>query len=159
MQVTHQDTVMKALLRIKESIGPKAFDSHLEMYWQPSIKRDFEALCDVYNLSSFMVEPGEENGKGPEEEEYKPPPEAGPHLGDVAKNFYYMKDESSATRRPMWPDQKLGPPDKVILETEIRLDSGPAITMKIHEENTGTSAENPEEGQGQGSFDSEDDLR
>lgn len=48
-------------------------------------------------------------------------------------------DKESDTDKVYWNNDEFIE-DKVILETEIKLKTGPAITMKIHEENSNSDA-------------------
>ncbi|XP_017779920.1 PREDICTED: uncharacterized protein LOC108565142 [Nicrophorus vespilloides] len=95
VKVVHQETVVKSLLRIKEVVGKDFFDFALTSHPSYNSLKDFEMLCEVYDL----------------------------------RGFKFTKRKDSEELRVFNYDE-----DKVILETEIKLDSGSAITMKIHEE-------------------------
>lgn len=53
-------------------------------------------------------------------------------------------DRESDTEKMIWNDDDFE--DRVILETEIKLKTGPAITMKIHEESRSNSTSDGMEG-------------
>lgn len=51
VQITHQKQVVTSFLRIKNLIGESMFDHFLETYY-PQVKRDFDVLCNVYDIYS-----------------------------------------------------------------------------------------------------------
>lgn len=115
IKVTNQDIIVKSLLRVKEKLGSEVFKEHLLSHWKPGIEEEFENICKVYGLPEKTVafSDGDVTDDGQEVE---------------ARLVKYDRRPETAN---------VGKGDRVILETEIRLRSGSAITMKIHEESGG----------------------
>lgn len=150
VQVTHQETVMRSLFRMRELIGTNKFDKELATHGE-TMKQDFKMLCDVYNLH------GLEDSEGQLEKESKLIKDEcvdGEKNGwnDYNHNLLGTENEWNRSESDLEGsrDEVVGIiEDKVILETEIKLNSGSAITMKIHEESRQSSI----------TTDSEDDIR
>lgn len=171
----HQETVIRALFRIRELIGNKRFDKEMISIHGERTKKKFEMLCDIYNLHSLD---DNENGLLLKEHEkqllklkendtklhtmrVRSNPTEDNKTGNVnqVNGLFVKKDESDVNsnydeddedennRNVMMSDTE----DKVILETEIKLTSGSAIMMQIHEESRQNSFND--------TTDSEDDIR
>lgn len=108
-QPTYQESILRSLLRIKGIVGAKKFDEVLDSH---KSKRVFEMLRDLYNLPepSLMLTAGDM------------------FCANDSKHFWNDHNQNLVNTNVEEVE------DKVILETEIKLDAGPAITMKIHEE-------------------------
>lgn len=138
-KAVHQESILRSLLRTKGIIGARKFDGIVDAH---KSRREFEMLCELYNL-----------------------PE--PNLNLSAGDMFYATDN-----KHFWNDHNQNlinssfengisdcdeenkenlMEDRVILETEIKLEAGPAITMQIHEESRQNSTND--------TSDSEDDTR
>jgi hypothetical protein len=49
VQVTHQESALRSLAKIRDAIGEEEFNGYL-VEIDDSMKRNFELLCDVYEL-------------------------------------------------------------------------------------------------------------
>ncbi|GJQ65528.1 hypothetical protein Trydic_g7629 [Trypoxylus dichotomus] len=121
-QAIYQESILRSLLRIKGIIGAKVFDEIINSH---KSRRVFEMLCDLYNLPepSLNISTGDmfyatDNNH---------------FWNDYNQNLVSNSLENSVTDCDA-NNQGSAVEDKVILETEIKLEAGPAITMKIHEE-------------------------
>nr|XP_022919145.1 uncharacterized protein LOC111427990 [Onthophagus taurus] len=140
--ILHQETIIRSLVRIKSVIGNKKFNEILDAH---KSKKDFEMLCELYNF---------------------PEPTVCDFIPDIYENKQIWSDHNQNFLSEEIEDNKKV--DKVILETEIKLDEGQAITMKIHEESKNNnyfdSSDNSDsENRGIGTFqvladDSDDDY-
>lgn len=164
VQITNQETIMTALFRIRELIGGKKFDKELIIHGEKT-KKEFEMLCDIYNLHSLN-----DASEGLLEKERKmqlhakakdvktntlniySKPIQDNKTGNVNKEVQTKDDVKLDSETVETNGEKdSSADDKVILETEIKLRSGSAITMKIHEESRQNSFND--------TTDSEDDGR
>lgn len=116
VKVIHQETVLRALVRIRDLIGGPKFDAALSTHDTYNCKRNFELLCGVYDLHLFSNTP------------------AHPRMTNY--NYVRAKSETLTDSDENSISIPVNDNDRVILETEIQLESGPSITMKIHEENS-----------------------
>lgn len=135
VQVTHQEAALRSLARIREIIGTEEFDSHM-MDNNSNVKRDFEVLCDVYNVKIYQEndEKSSSAGKNGGKKE----------IVSVLKQWSSDSDSSGTTddcrdeeeEEEDQDDVLVGPmpPARVVLETEIKFDEETAITMTILEE-------------------------
>lgn len=120
-QVALQEVVLRSLVRLKQILGDQHFEDLCEHLGDTGSKRKFDLLCDLYSLNSRSLM---------EEAPEVTPTDSKIYWSDMNQNIV----EEDA---PSWEDLARATEiveDKVILETEIKLDSGPAITMQVHEE-------------------------
>lgn len=179
-ETQQQETVIRALFRIRELIGNRKFDRELILVHGDKAKKHFEVLCDIYNLHSLednengllmkdyerqlltlkehdskthtinvRNNPVEDNKTGNLNQlNDKVIKEEGNKItSDVVRNNGDYDDVDDDEDEVILSDAE----DKVILETEIKLNSGSAIMMKIHEESRQNSFND--------TTDSEDDVR
>lgn len=123
-QVALQEMVLRSLVRLKQILGDRHFEELCRHMGESSSKRKFDLLCDLYSLNSRSLVD--------EAPEVSPTDSSKIYWSDMNQNV--VEDEA-----PSWNDLATATPveivrDKVILETEIQLDSGSAITMQVHEE-------------------------
>lgn len=153
-QVVYQEVAMRSLIKLRELIGKKIFDDHMESL-DSSVSENFSLLCNVYNLPgtpnkeekeaasdhSQVRHDNEQDGEKSAEMFYSEQPE---ELLDAPHDDH--KNHSSITVD--MDDSESIPSGKVILETEFAFDSDTAITMTILEEDenvTNLNVESEEE--------------
>lgn len=149
-QVVYQEVAIRSLIKLRELIGKKIFDDHMESL-DSSVSENFNLLCNVYNLPgtpnkeereivrdhSQVRHDNEQDGEKSAEMFYSEQPEElldAPHDG--------LKNHSSITVD--MDDSESIPSGKVILETEFAFDSDTAITMTILEEDENVTNANVE---------------
>lgn len=130
-KVTDRDITVRSLLRIKEKLGGEVFKEHLKNHWRPNASEEFETICQLHGLTDKTGTLLSYGDNPDDEREFE---------------TRLVKYE----RRPESADVIVSREDRVILETEIRLRSGSAITMKIHEESRIVSRESSLDSQGEG---------
>lgn len=141
VQMTYQEVTLRSLVKIKDAIGDERFDEYIKYSGTNSTRKDFDLLCEVYDVQKKNInETGIENS----------PFHGKNYWNDFNQNVVEeggWRSDPEVIRR-----EKQGEiiEDKVILETEIKLNSGPAITMQIHEESRQSVAD---------ATDSEEDVR
>lgn len=131
-QAIHQETSLRSLMRIKYIIGEPKFNKLLEDGDTRNARETFDALCDLYNLhAQYMQEMNSNN-------------ETRMLWNDFNQNV--IEDTTASWSSNVEIKQNRGEDvefelveDKVILETEIQLKSGSALTMQIHEESRQSS--------------------
>ena len=122
---SQQESTVRALIRVKGFIGVDKFVKFVRGH---ELHVQFEMLCESFNIPepNFRKVIGE--AKTNEEDKRV--------VSDINQNVVDSNGESVAisvsAKHTNEPEKIIE--DKVILETEISLDSGTAITMKIHEE-------------------------
>ncbi|XP_034942681.1 uncharacterized protein [Chelonus insularis] len=122
VQSSLQEAVLKSLIKIRDIIGIKEFDSYLSEC-HPNAKQDFEALCKIHNIS-FTPKKTKKVKKSSKKKLKKENLNEGEsqscqNMGEVA-----MVNDDNLTI----------PPSRIVLETEIKLNQETAITMTILEE-------------------------
>lgn len=110
LQVSYQEIAMRSLLKIKEKIGEKEFESHIENL-DPTLAQNFNLLNDVFN------EPRQEK-----------------QATLITQESEDIPNENEMTITVDADNSDNVPNGKVILETEFAFDSDTAITMTILEE-------------------------
>lgn len=131
-QAIHQETSLRSLMRIKYIIGEQQFNKLLEDGETQDAHETFDALCELYNLhAQYMQEMNANN-------------ETRILWNDFNQNV--IEDATASWVSNVEIKQNCGDDlefelveDKVILETEIQLKSGSALTMQIHEESRQSS--------------------
>ena len=159
IQVTHQEAALKSLIKIRETVGAREFDTYLQDI-DNKIKCDFETLCDVYKVKFI-----DKNKQADEEIKNSPSDTLNKRSifnthGDVKKALaqnsikdqFSMNDtyeSDSDTSGVVEEDEEVLsgsiPPARVVLETEIKFNEETAITMTILEEKGEDSDDSDEE--------------
>ncbi|XP_014468480.1 PREDICTED: uncharacterized protein LOC106741218 [Dinoponera quadriceps] len=125
VQVPHQEAVLKSLMKIRDAVGKKEFESYLADY-DDNMRRNIEILSKIYNIRS-----------GRKKQDRK-------HTTDIVKI-----DKERAREKSQWDSDSdtsgiaeeedeatngSASPGRVVLETEIKFNKKTAITMTILEE-------------------------
>lgn len=113
-QMSHQEQAVLSLVRIKYIIGEEQFEKLIKTSESAETYANFEKLCEMYDLNAKYKE---EISNNKETKKLR---------NDFNQNVLENVDTSGNSNEVI--------EDKVILETEIQLNSGSAITMQIHEE-------------------------
>ncbi|XP_018331812.1 uncharacterized protein LOC108741488 [Agrilus planipennis] len=108
VQVTYQEVALKALLRTEAVLGKERFRSILNICGYDNREKDLDLLSEVYGINPETIR------------EFQPDDEEDDDFDGILNDSVTLKEPVD---------------DDVILEAEIKLDSGDAITMKVHEEN------------------------
>lgn len=131
-QAIHQETSLRSLMRIKYIIGEQKFNKLLGDGKTPNARETFGALCDLYNLHAQYLQEMNANH------------ETRMLWNDFNQNI--VQDTTASWSSNVEIKENSGEnlefelvEDKVILETEIQLKSGSALTMQIHEESRQSS--------------------
>lgn len=125
-QMTHQETSLRSLVRIKYMLGEERFQKLLKACASSEACASFEKLCDTYDLNAKYKEELNNNRAARK----------------LRSDFNQNVVEDSGVSEECGDSSELQfevVEDKVILETEIQLNSGSAITMQIHEESRQSS--------------------
>lgn len=125
VHITFQEITLRSLVRIRDILGDEKFNECIKFSGSNSTRRDFDLLCEVYDVNGRNVNDNL--------------PDNSPHhtrscWNDFNQNVIEQCGWKSDAEVVIRKNQNEIIQDKVILETEIKLNSGPAITMQIHEE-------------------------
>lgn len=123
-QMTHQETALRSLMRIKYILGEEMFQKLLNDSETLEACTNFEKLCDTYDLHAKYKE---EMNNNRETRNLRSDYNQNVVEEGAASGFEEDCGGHSVVQFDVVED-------KVILETEIQLQSGSAITMQIHEE-------------------------
>lgn len=131
VQVPHQEAVLKSLMKIRDAVGEKEFESYLADY-DDKFKKNIDILSKIYNIKPSKKKQ-EKN-----------------HAQDIMKERAFDKswDSDSDTSGIAEEEDEVPnaggaiPPARVVLETEIKFNEETAITMTILEEKDEDDSEN-----------------
>lgn len=127
VQVTHQESALRSLVKIRDTIGNEDFNNIL-IECDPKFKTDFEIFCQVYEIKEAPVKRKKRKKK------LKKKQNNNSMVVEEIKTKTVEGDNKSKSN-------SIIPPSRVVLETEIKFNSETAIMMTILEENNGESDE------------------
>ncbi|KAK0181280.1 hypothetical protein PV327_003573 [Microctonus hyperodae] len=124
-QVTNQEAAVRSLVKIRDVIGIEEFNSYFTKC-DPSVKRDFDVLCQVYKLNQSPKYPRKIKKINRKK-----------FMNEVTVEN--SENTSSCDNELKINGEKLNetmtiPPSRIVLETEIKLNEETAIMMTILEE-------------------------
>ena len=143
IQVTHQEAAIRSLVKIHEIIGHEEFNYYLNNL-DINAKRDYEVLCDVYELK-----PSEKNARITSGKKMKKKNDIQNvrHRKQEEQETEERKNELNKNKNDNDGDEQVSMamrPARVVLETEIKFNEETAITMTILEEK-GDGSENDDD--------------
>lgn len=137
VQVPHQEAVLKSLMKIRDAVGEKEFESYLADY-DDKFKKNIDVLSKIYNIKPSRKKQ-EKN-----------------HTQDIMKadakerafdKYWDSDSDTSGIAEEEDEAPNAGgaiPPARVVLETEIKFNEETAITMTILEEKDEDDSEDNE---------------
>ncbi|KAF7993863.1 hypothetical protein HCN44_011132 [Aphidius gifuensis] len=123
VQVTHQESALKSLVKIRDTIGNDEFINLLNEC-DPKYKIDFENICQDYDVNDKSLKKKKKKKKTKKKKINSAEINENNNNDNVDDN---VDDESKI------------PPSRVVLETEIKFNSETAIMMTILEEKNSDS--------------------
>lgn len=133
VQVTHQESSLKSLIKIRDTIGNDEFINLLNEC-DPKYKIDFENICQEYNVNDKSLKKKKRKKKSKKKK-----------INSIEINE--NNDNNDV-------DESKIPPSRVVLETEIKFNSETAIMMTILEEK---NSDSDDERENNGDDDGDDD--
>ncbi|XP_011500447.1 PREDICTED: uncharacterized protein LOC105364258 [Ceratosolen solmsi marchali] len=143
VQVTHQESALRSLAKIRDTIGEEEFNGYLHEI-DDSMKRNFELLCDVYAIQNSSPMTSRRRPESRTSDRYvggkiqrkDSTNEALKETVDVKKSWKKMEEDAGVSLVVKENEESTCSvaSTRVVLETEIKFDEETAITMTILEE-------------------------
>lgn len=137
VQVPHQEAVLKSLMKIRDAVGEKEFESYLADY-DDKFKKNIDVLSKIYNIKP---------SKKKQEKNHTQDIMKGNTKERVFDKSWDSDSDTSGIAEEEDETPNAGgaiPPARVVLETEIKFNEETAITMTILEEKDEDDSEDNE---------------
>jgi len=135
VQAPHQEAVLKSLMKIRDMVGEKEFESYLVDY-DDKLKKNIDVLSKIYN-----IKPKKKQGRNRTQDIMQAQDDTKERTFD--KSWDSDSDTSGiAEEEDEVSNADTIPPARVVLETEIKFNEETAITMTILEEKDDDDSEN-----------------